>query len=311
MKFRQLRRTGIYVSVLSYGGSALSNLYDGYDERRGIHTVHTALDMGINLFDTSPFYGHTTAESTLGKALQGIYRDDYLLATKVGRYGFGEADFDYSAKCVQSSIDESLARLQVDHVDFIQVHDAEFAELDQLVHETIPALRHAQQAGKARFVGITGLPIQIFRDVIECVEVDQVQSYCHYCLNDTALLDLLPELDARDVIAFNAAPFAMRLLNMGTLPDWHPAPEELRIKCAEAAQYCSDHGSDIAKLALQFSASNSDVPTTIVGTANPDRVRKYIEHISEPIDEELLREVLEILKPIHNLSWASGKQKIA
>ena len=77
----------------------------------------------------------------LGKALYGIDRDRYILATKVGRYG--DAEFDFSAERVVRSVDESLDRLGVDHIDLIQCHDIEFGELDQIVNETVPALRRA------------------------------------------------------------------------------------------------------------------------------------------------------------------------
>src|SRR5690606_18791614 len=114
-------------------------------------------------------------------------RDRYILATKVARYGPEIADFDFSAKRVARSVDESLARLGVDYIDFIQVHDMEFGDLDQIVHETIPALRALQTLGKVRFVGASCFPVRLFKYVLERAPLDQIQSYCHYCLNDTAL----------------------------------------------------------------------------------------------------------------------------
>lgn len=104
-----------------------------------VRTVHEALDLGINFIDTSPYYGRTRAESVLGQALQGVERSRYLLATKVGRYD--KDHFDFSAARVTASVDESLLRLGVDYVDLIQCHDIEFGSLDQLIHETLPALR--------------------------------------------------------------------------------------------------------------------------------------------------------------------------
>ena len=213
MKYRTLGHTGLKVSVLGFGGSSLGNAFREIDDTEGIRTVHVAVDNGINLIDTAPFYGLTKAETVLGKALREIPRDKYLLATKVARYGYKEEDFDFSAARVTRSVDESLARLGVDYVDFIQVHDMEFGSTKQIVTETIPALREVQRAGKARFVGITCLPIQLFLEVMDRVDVDQVQSYCHYCLNDTALADLLPYLQESGVAVFNSAPLAMRLLS--------------------------------------------------------------------------------------------------
>ena len=307
MKYRPLGRTGLEVSVLGFGGSSLGSAFRDIDEAEGIRTVHVALDHGINLIDTAPFYGLTKAETVLGKALREIPREKYYLATKVARYGYKEQDFDFSAARVTASIDESLARLHVDYVDFIQVHDMEFGRVDQIVEETIPALREVQKQGKARFVGITCLPLPLFRRVMDRVEVDQIQSYCHYCLNDTALADELPYLQAKGVAIFNSAPLAMRLLSADGPPDWHPAPAEVRARCAEAARYCQEHGGDLGKLALQFSVSHPDIPTHIVGTASPRRILQNVREIEEPLDESLLAAVRAILAPIHNVTWPSGR----
>jgi L-galactose dehydrogenase len=307
MEYRTLGKTGLQVSKLAFGGSSLGSVFRSVAEEDGIRTVHTALDHGINLIDTAPYYGATKAETVLGKALKGVARDRYLLASKVSRFGATIENFDFSAARVMSSIEESLERLGVDHIDFLQVHDMEFGNLNQIVHETIPALREAQRQGKARFVGITCLPVRLFKEVMDQVEVDQIQSYCHYALNDTALADILPYLKEKQVGIFNSAPLAMRLLTQEGPPDWHPSPAEVVAKCAEAAAYCATQGADLAKLALQFSVAHPDIHTTIVGTANPDRILENIRQIEEPLDTELLAKVQEILRPIHNKTWTSGR----
>jgi L-galactose dehydrogenase len=305
MKYRKLGNTGLDVSILAFGGSSLGGAFGDINESQGIRAVHVAIDHGINLIDTAPYYGETKAEAVLGKALREIPREKYLLATKVARYGAN--GFDFSAARVIASVDESLLRLGVDYVDFIQVHDMEFGSIDQIVNETIPALRKVQATGKARYVGISCLPLKLFRQVMDEVDMDQIQSYCHYCLNDTALADLLPYLKEKGVAVFNSAPLAMRLLSDEGPPEWHPAPAGVRAKCAEAAKLCRDRGGSLGKLALQFSVANPDIPTNIVGTASPNRILQNIREIEEPLDEALLDDVLEILKPVHNVSWPSGK----
>jgi L-galactose dehydrogenase len=306
MNYRILGATGVKVSALAYGGSSLGSEFGPIDEAEGIRSVHTALDHGINLIDSAPYYGRTTAETVLGKALKGVARDRYVLATKVGRYGKTPSECDFSAARVKKSVDESLARLGVGHVDFIQVHDMEFGDIDQIVSETIPALREVQKAGKARFVGITCLPLKLFPLVMDRVQVDQIQSYCHHCLNDTSLADLLPYLKAKKVGIFNSAPLAMRLLSNEGPPDWHPAPPVLKQKCAEAAEYCRRRGADLGRLALQFALANPDIHTHIVGTASASRVTQNITDAATPLDPDLLAGVQGILAPVHNLTWPSG-----
>jgi L-galactose dehydrogenase len=156
-------------------------------------------------------------------------------------------------------------------------------------------------------VGISGLPVRVFKHVLDQINVDQIQSYCHYCLNDTALADLLPYLQKRGVAIFNSAPLAMRLLSNEGPPAWHPAPAMLRAKCAEAAAFCRAKGADIGALALQFSMANPDIHTNVVGTASPARVLQNIKDAQQAPDPELLEGVLAILKPVHNLTWTSGR----
>ncbi len=305
MEYRMLGKTGLKVSVLSYGASPLGSVFREVDEAEGIRTVHTALDLGINFIDVSPYYGLTRAETVLGKALRGIPRTQYVLATKVGRYG--DAAFDFSAARVTASVEESLRRLNVPYIDLIQCHDIEFGDLDQVVNETIPALRRLQQQGKVRFIGITGLPLKIFRYVLERTDVDSILSYCRYALNNTQLADLIPFLQEKQVGIINGSPLSMGLLTNRGAPAWHPASQEIRETCARAAAFCREQGVDIAKLALQFALANPNIHTTLVGTANPENIRKNVAWMEEPLDEELLAQVQRILAPIHNQIWPSGR----
>lgn len=304
MEYRKLGNTGLEVSVLGYGASPLGSVFRNVDESVGVRTVHTAIDLGINFLDVSPYYGLTLAESVLGKALKELPRDAYYLATKVGRYG--DAEFDFSAERVIKSVDESLARLNVDHIDVIQCHDIEFGSLDQVVNETLPALEKVREQGKVGFIGITGLPLETFRYVIDRAKVDTILSYCHYSLNDTALAEWVPYLQEMEVGIISASPLSMRLLTEQGPPDWHPAPEDIQLACAKAAAHCLKNGVDIAKLAVQFGLANTDIATTLVGTANPDNLRKNVDWALSEFDDTLLAEVQEILMPIHNKTWPSG-----
>lgn len=305
MDYRLLGKTGLRVSALSFGASSLGSVFRPVDEAEGVRAVFTAIDLGINLIDVSPYYGLTKAETVLGKALKDIPRDRYYLATKAGRYGADE--FDYSARRVTASLDESLARLHVEYVDILQCHDIEFGSLDQVVNETLPALRRLQAQGKARFIGVTGLPLKIFRAVLDRAEVDTILSYCHYSLNDTALESLAPFLKQKQVGVVNASPLSMGLLSTRGAPSWHPASDELKAACAKAAAFCREQGVDIAQLAIQFSVANPDLATTLVGTASPDHLTRNVRWLEEPVNDALMRKVQTILAPIHNQTWPSGR----
>ena len=307
MEYRDLGSTGLKLSSLGFGASSLGGVFHAIKEDEAIRAVHVSLDAGINFIDVSPYYGLTKAETVLGRALKGVARDRYVLATKVGRYGAEPKDFDFSAARVKASVDESLARMGVGHVDIIQVHDMEFGSLDQVANETVPALREVVAAGKARFVGVTGLPMKAFQYVAGRVKVDTILSYCHYELNDTALMGLVPFLEDKGIGIISASPLGMGLLSGRGAPAWHPASAEVRDACRRAAEHCRDRGKSIEKLAVQYSVREPRIATTLVGSASPQNMLDNVAAVAEPIDETLLAEVLEILKPVHDSTWTSGR----
>ncbi|XEC93383.1 aldo/keto reductase [Paenibacillus tarimensis] len=305
MKYRTLGNTGLEVSALSFGASSLGSVFRETDEKESIRTVHTAIDMGINLIDVSPYYGLTKAETVLGKAIAELQREKFILTTKAGRYGADQ--FDFSAERIIRSVEESMERLQTDYIDILLLHDIEFVPLEHVEEGAFAALQRLKDQGKIRFFGVSGLPLNLFEQVIGRHDPDVVLSYCHYALNDTSLLQLVPLLDNKGIGLINASPLSMGLLSNRPAPEWHPAGEEVKTACKQAAEYCASRGADIAKLAVQFSARDERIPTTLVSTANPENIRNNVRWTEETIDEELLREVLAILEPIRGKTWVSGR----
>src|SRR5262245_57799557 len=115
MQYRELGKTGLKVSTLRFGSSSLGAVFHDIYDNDGVRPVHVAVEHGVNFIDVSPYYGATKAETVLGRALKELPREKYYLATKVGQYGEGE--FDFSASRVAKSIDESLARLNIEYID--------------------------------------------------------------------------------------------------------------------------------------------------------------------------------------------------
>ena len=305
MQTRPLGQTGLQLPVLSFGASSLGAEFRAIDLNEALESVRVALDCGMNFIDTSPYYGRGMSEVLSGVALQDVPRDSYTLCTKLGRYA--PAHFDFSPRRVEESIDVSLERLRTDHLDIILCHDVEFVDLDYVVNETLPAVREQQRKGKVRFVGVSGYPMKMFRYVLDRAPLDVILSYNHYTLQNTMLADLVPYLKSKNVGVMNAAPFSARLLTNAPLPRWHKAPPHVREVAQRAAKHCADRGSDIAKLALQFSIAHPDMTTCVTGSANPGRVAQWAKWAAEPIDEQLLKEVLDILRPIHNWFYVEGR----
>jgi aryl-alcohol dehydrogenase-like predicted oxidoreductase len=279
--------------------------FRGVDINEAMQSVRVALDLGMNFIDTSPFYGRGMSEVLLGIALRDVPRDKYYLGTKLGRYD--AAHFDFSAKRVVESVDVSLHRLGVDYFDVMLCHDIEFVDMQQIVDETLPALRKIRDAGKVRFIGVSGYPMNLFRYILDRTDLDVVLSYNHYTLQNTMLADLVPYLKSKNVGIMNAAPFSARLLTNASLPKWHKATPEVRDCARRAAEHCAKRGVDIAQLALQYSIANEDLTTCIVGSANPENVRNWVKWSEQPLDKTLLDEVLAILQPIHNWFYIEGR----
>lgn len=311
MVYNQIGKTGMRVSNLGFGASSLGGVFHSIREEEGIQAVFTAVENGINFIDVSPYYGHLKAETVLGKALKDIPRDKYYLSTKVGRYGKdGVNTWDYSAKRASESVYESMERLHVDYIDLINVHDVEFADLQQVVDETLPALVELRNKGVVRHVGITDLQPENLRWMIEHSPegtVESILNFCHYSLNDDMLLDYLDFFEEKGIGVINASPFSMGLLSQRGTPDWHPAPAPLKEACAKAAAYCQEKGYPIEKLAIQYSTSlNPRIATTLFSSANPQNVLKNIDYVNQPIDEQLVKEVRAIIGDQMRVRWKNS-----
>ncbi len=305
MEYRKLGQTDLELSIVGFGGAALGNVFGNIDAGEGLRAVHQAIDHGITFFDTSPYYGITLAETRLGEALVGR-RDQVVLATKCGRYGM--ADFDFSAKRVTASIDESLQRLQTDYVDLFLVHDVEFGDVQLIIDETVPALRQLQKQGKARYIGVTGYPPKVLRRIAEAVPVDAILSYCHYNLMNTQMDDVLtPFARERGIGLINAAGLHMGMLTERGPAKWHPASEAVKDAASQAAAYCREHGEDIAEVALRYCLQHEYVASTLVGIADPAQVEASLRLLTTTTDPALLRQVQAILAPVFNYEWPSGR----
>ncbi|MBQ6762877.1 MAG: aldo/keto reductase [Bacteroidales bacterium] len=309
MIYRKLGNTGLKVSVIGYGASSLGGVFHDFDEQRGIESVFTAIEAGINLFDVSPYYGYYKAEKVLGKALKSIPRGKFYLSTKVGRYGEdGHNTWDYSAERATRSVYESLERLNIDYIDIINVHDIEFADLQQVADETIPALVRLKEEGVVKHVGCTDLQLENLRWMVEHVPegtLGSVLNFCHYCLNDDKLVDFLDFFEAHHIGVINASPFSMGLLTRRGVPVWHPAPKPLVEACARAAEHCEAKGYPIEKLAMQYALQNNRIASTVFSTTRPENVLRNVEYVNEPMDLQLLQEVQEIIGDQRRVSWAN------
>lgn len=309
MIYKTLGKTGLKVSVIGFGASPLGAEFGPVDPDQGRRAVNYAIEQGINYFDVAPYYGRTLAETQLGEFLEGR-RDRIILTSKACRYDI--TDFDYSAKRIMRSIEESLKRLRTNYVDVYQIHDVEYAKREQVVGEAIPALFKLREQGKVRFVGITGYPLTPLKEIAETLgpgteDIDTVLSYCRYNLMDTTMDDILtPVARRRGIGLINASPLHMRVLTEKGAPYWHPSPEKVFKVAAKVAQLCRERGTTISDLAMQFALAHKDVAITLVGMSKAHHVEANIKIVGTEPEPELLAEVLEMIKPVANIYWKEG-----
>ncbi|MCS7025221.1 MAG: aldo/keto reductase [Bryobacteraceae bacterium] len=305
MRYRKLGKTGLHVSVMGLGCAGFGGVYGDISEQQAIRAIHTAFDLGINFLDTAPLYGFTRSETVVGKALRGIPRDRYYLSSKVGRYSFQDSDFSY--RRVKQGLEESLARLGCGYLDLAILHDIEFCPLDQVVEEGLRALIDARQEGKVRFVGASGLPLKIFPAILAVAELDVVISYAHYTLQNTSLLSLLPLFEQHNLGVINASPLGLGLLTPAGPPPWHLASEEIKAVCRKAAEWCASKGVDLAQLGMQFAYAQPGIHSTLSGAIQPEEVERNARAVDQPPDPDLVAAVQEILRPVKDRTWPSGR----
>ncbi len=287
----------------------MGDVFNRTDPAEGERTVRAAIDQGVNFFDVSPYYGLTLAEKRLGSALLG-HRHKVILATKCGRYG--ESEFDFSAKRVEASIDESLSRLQTDYVDLLQVHDVEFGPARQIVEETLPALRDIQQRGKTRFIGISGYPLGLLGAIASECAVDTVLSYCRYNLLVTDLDAVLaPLLRAKGIGLLNASPLHMGLLTAFGAPAWHPAPQQVKDVAARIVAFCQARGLQPESVALKFCLDYPHASSTLVGMSTRAQLEINLQSLDLQLDPELLSRIQQLVAPVKDTVWSSGRPENA
>ncbi len=305
MEYRRLGKTDMDVSILSFGASPMGNVFGVADEGEGVRAVHYAIDHGINFFDVAPFYGATLAENRLGKALEGK-RNGVYLATKCGRYGQDEFDFSYQR--VLGSIDESLQRLRTDYVDLYQLHDIEFVDRAQIMQEAIPALLKVKETGKARYVGITGLPVRYLASIAREVKLDTVLSWAHYNLLENEINDeLVPLSRQRGFGLMNAGPLLQRVLSDAPLPAWHRSPPAVKAMQPVLLELCRAYGVALSDVAIRYALDHPGIHTTIVGISGMDHVTKNLGAMEVRIPPGLMEQIEARVAPVRNQMWYEGK----
>ncbi|CAJ0632963.1 3260_t:CDS:2 [Entrophospora sp. SA101] len=297
------------ISKVIFGAGVFSIRYNPIKEVRPLESVHKALKLGINGFDTNPYYGNS--EEILGNALESLRsefpRSTYYIFTKAGRYGHDKKDFDYSAKHVRECVRESCRCLKTDYLDIVFAHDVEFVELEKVIEDggILPELFKLKEEGIIKYVGISGYSLDILFNISRIQYEKKTtnrccMSYSHYCLHNTQLKDYIEKFKNSVNVKYvlNASPLSMGLLCEIDPPEWHPASEELR---EILKQYWDKADSTVVGL------SNMDEFDDVVSIFNRVMARKNGEkdHCLSDLEIKVYEKINQLLLPYHNWEWES------
>ncbi|HTJ48493.1 MAG TPA: aldo/keto reductase [Cyclobacteriaceae bacterium] len=266
MKYRLLGKSGLLISEISFGCMSLHG-----DHEANIMILQSALDYGINFFDTADVYDNGENEIIVGKAFKNN-RDKVIIATKVGNqlkasgHGF---DWNPSRKHILESVDKSLARLQTDYIDLYQLHGG---TMDDMIDETIEAFELLKQHGKIKHYGISSIRPNVIREYVSGSNIVSV-------MMQYSLLDRRPEESCLDLLQQNSIGVIVRgALAKGLLVDKEPtsfldhSSDEVH-KAQNVIKHLSTSERFISDIPIQYVLSNPSVSTVVVGIRTPEQLK--------------------------------------
>ncbi|GAX56931.1 aldo/keto reductase [Streptomyces olivochromogenes] len=310
MKARPLGRTSVRVSTLGFGAAPLGNLYSPIDDRQAQATLEAAWDMGVRYYDTAPHYGLGLSERRLGDALAHRPRAEFTISTKVGRLlephpaptgsdltagGFAVPDTlvrrpDYSRDGVLRSLEGSLSRLRLDHVDIVYVHDPD-DHLDAALDHALPALTALRDQGVIGAVGVGMNTVAPLLRIVAGAEVDAVMVAGRWTLLDRTARPLLDACAERGVSVVAAAPFNSGLLSRphpasDATFDYGPASESALRRARLLAGVSGRHGTALPHAALRFPLRDPCVACVVAGFRTPEEVVSAARWAATDLTEE-------------------------
>lgn len=320
---RALGRTALRVSQIGFGGAPLGNLFSALSEADAASAIAAAFAAGIRLFDTAPLYGHGLSEHRIGAALRHCRRDDFVLATKIGRLLRPDASasgghfydilpfaaqFDYSYDGVLRSIDDSLQRLGLARLDIVHIHDVDVwthqsqAAMDERFAEVMGGgYRALLRLREEKVIGAIGVGVNEWQACQRFAEAGDFDCFLlagRYTLIEQAALDsFLPLCVARNIAVIIGGPFNTGILATGAIAgatyNYRPAPAEIMERVNRIEAVCRHHGVALASAALQFPLHHPAVASVIPGARSAAEVSANIATFEAPVPAALWAELKE------------------
>lgn len=316
MQRRKIGRTDLEVTEISLGAAALGGLYQACPRDQAMETLQAGWDGGIRYFDVAPWYGLGLAERYVGDFLRAKPENEFVLSTKVGRllrpvptgtvpdYSYVDplsfdADYDYSYDGIMRSVEFSYARLGLNRIDILYVHDIggythgkarNAAHLRDFLGSGIRALEELKSSGAIKAFGLGVNEVPVCLDVMRDADLDCILMAGRYTLLDrTAVAELLPLCEKRGTSLVVGGVFNSGILATGPVPgshfDYLPASEAVLAKVAAMEEIARRHGFPLAAPALQFPLLQKIVSSVLIGTAKASTLRRNMQLFEPRIAE--------------------------
>lgn len=291
---RRLGRSSLLVPELALGTGTFGATAGEVNQTEAVRMVHHALDHGLTLIDTAPWYGDKVAEEYTGLALATRPRASYLITTKVCLAWHGnDALRDCSRAGVLHSFEASLRRLQVDRVDILHLHDPIAENYRQLVTETYPTLLELRRQGSVQALSVGTGSLSILEQLARDLELDCVMIAGRYTLLDQTALNLLEELARRGIGVLSAGMFNSGILATGAVEnasyDYHDAPLEVVARVQQLEAVCAAYRVPLKVAAAQFIKAHPAITTIVIGARSVAQLHENIALFDYPISPDFWR----------------------
>ncbi|MET4622714.1 D-threo-aldose 1-dehydrogenase [Arthrobacter sp. 2762] len=301
---------------LGFGAAGIGNLYKAIPDGEALATVLAAWDSGFRYFDTAPHYGLGLSEQRLGAVLRDKPREDFVISTKVGRLletnpdaglakdgsamddeGFdvpatSRRVWDFTEAGIRRSLEDSLERLGLDHVDIAYLHDPDVHDLQAGISQALPALEKLREEGVVKAIGVGTNSAEAALECVEAADLDLVMLAGRYTLLEQPSVPLLDRCVERRTGVVNVGVYNSGLLARPEVPDdahynYDRAPRELVERARALAAVCRDFGVELPTAALQFPLRHPAVVNVTVGASRPEQVTSNASRMEESVPEEL------------------------
>ncbi|MDQ2942713.1 MAG: aldo/keto reductase [Candidatus Dormibacteraeota bacterium] len=298
------------MTVLGFGTAPLGGLYEALADDEAIRVVEAAWDAGIRFFDTAPQYGNGLAEQRLGAVLSTKSRDEYVLATKVGRLlrvgapaesaNFPGAPplnpvFDFSYEGVMRSVDESVERLGIDRIDILHIHDPD-EHFEEALSGAYRALDQLRSDGTIKAVGAGMNQAEMLARFAREAQFDCFLLAGRYTLLDqVGLKDLLPLCIERGIAIIAGGVFNSGILanpKPGAHFNYGTAPDVLLQRAERLNEICEHHGVSLKAAAIQFPLAHPAVQAVLTGCRSVDELEENVEAFQTPIPGSLWEDLM-------------------